>query len=163
LGQLGLARSLPGTRSCSIGFFSNHFFNLFFNLFFQSFYFVGGLLGPTFTTIIADQFKALKDGDRFFFTHTNGARAMGLDPAIQTMVMKRTLSDIICQNTGNEITGLQSTNVFRNDDSLIPCDDPSRSSLDYEAIAAIISQKKGRAAPLQTPSIAGIHVHRVLK
>ena len=29
----------------------------------------GGILGPTFSQMVGDQFRALKDGDRFFFTH----------------------------------------------------------------------------------------------
>ena len=29
----------------------------------------GGILGPTFSQMVGEQFRALKDGDRFFFTH----------------------------------------------------------------------------------------------
>ena len=38
------------------------------------------MLGPTFSWIVAEQFRALKDGDRFFFTHSN---AGGLPRPIQ--------------------------------------------------------------------------------
>ena len=38
------------------------------------------MLGPTFSWMVAEQFRALKDGDRFFFTHSN---ARGLPRPIQ--------------------------------------------------------------------------------
>lgn len=57
----------------------------------------GEVLGHTFGAIIAEQFRRLKYGDRFFFTHT------GEDHSFTTMaiseVRKRRLSDIICDNT----------------------------------------------------------------
>ena len=45
--------------------------------------FSGSMLGPTFSWIIAEQFKALKDGDRFFFSHDKGPSAKGLPKIIQ--------------------------------------------------------------------------------
>ena len=39
---------------------------------------LGGILGHTFSHILSDQYKLLKDGDRFFFTHSNGAHVHGL-------------------------------------------------------------------------------------
>ena len=57
----------------------------------------GGLSGPVFTKIKSDQFKALKDGDRFFFTHKG--QAGSFDTTAQREIMRRTLADIICDNT----------------------------------------------------------------
>jgi peroxidase len=64
----------------------------------------GSLLGPTFTTIIADQFERLRDGDPFYFENA-------LDPADVRMVQNTTLSDIITRNT--DATNMQA-DVFMN-------------------------------------------------
>jgi hypothetical protein len=62
------------------------------------------LLGPTFTSIIADQFERLRDGDPFYFENA-------LDPADVRMVKNTTLSDIITRNT--DATNMQA-DVFMN-------------------------------------------------
>ena len=64
----------------------------------------GSLLGPTFTTIIADQFERLRDGDPFYFENA-------LDPTDVRMVKNTTLSDIITRNT--DATNMQA-DVFMN-------------------------------------------------
>ena len=43
----------------------------------------GGQMGPTFTWLIGEQFRYLKAGDRFFFTHSKGDNAMGLPDNLQ--------------------------------------------------------------------------------
>ena len=47
--------------------------------------FLGGILGPTFSYIISEQFRLLKAGDRFFFTNTQGLKAAGLDEGVQVL------------------------------------------------------------------------------
>ena len=64
----------------------------------------GSLLGPTFTTIIADQFERLRDGDPYYFENA-------LDPTDVRMVKNTTLSDIITRNT--DATNMQA-DVFMN-------------------------------------------------
>ena len=59
-----------------------------------------GILGLLFSTINSLQFSRLKDGDRFFFTHKNGASRFS--PTAQQAIMNRKMSDIICDNTNVE-------------------------------------------------------------
>jgi len=54
----------------------------------------GGLTGATFQGIKGKQFKDLKDGDRFFFTHEGNMYNREYN-----QIMGRTLGDIICDNT----------------------------------------------------------------
>jgi peroxidase len=63
----------------------------------------GAEVGPTFQAIIADQFDALRTGDRFFWLN------QGFDPETVSMISNTTLSDIIERNT--DTTNLQ-TDVF---------------------------------------------------
>jgi hypothetical protein len=64
----------------------------------------GSLLGPTFTTIIADQFERLRDGDPFYFENALNRKDV-------RMVQNTTLSDIITRNT--DATNMQA-DVFMN-------------------------------------------------
>ena len=83
----------------------------------------GGLTGKVFQKIKADQFKKLKEGDRFFFTHRRGR---GLTDATKFSrgqieeIMKRTMSCIICDNT--EIQ-LLPKNVFQSGQTKFTCPD----------------------------------------
>ena len=78
----------------------------------------------------------LKDGDRFFFTHSEGPKAKGLPLEIQEMLLQRTLSDIICQNT-EDIQELPN-NVFLLSDTPVSCE--QRPDLDFNAIARILGK-----------------------
>ncbi|CAM2065012.1 Heme peroxidase [Sulfidibacter corallicola] len=64
----------------------------------------GALLGPLFATVIRDQFEALRDGDRYWYTRV-------LDRNERRLVENSRLSDIIRRNTdiGDELQ----RNVFR--------------------------------------------------
>ena len=67
----------------------------------------GGLTGNTFNCIKARQFKALKSGDRFFFTHKKQAGSFTSSQLKE--VRGRRLREIICDNT--DITSTRE-NVF---------------------------------------------------
>ena len=107
-------------------------------------------MGPTFSYIIADQFKMLKDGDRFFFTHSEGPKAMGLSLEVQDMLLQRTLSDIICQNT-QDISQLPK-NVFLQSDIPVSCE--QRPDLDFNAIARILNSSGAAAGANNTSQAA---------
>jgi len=57
----------------------------------------GGLVGQTNAAIIGDQFKRLKFGDRFFFTHETETETS----VLKREVFQRTLSSVICDNVPN--------------------------------------------------------------
>ena len=65
----------------------------------------GGLVGPTIACILGEQFKNLMTGDRFFFTHPNGGsnNEKGLTSDRRNYVIRRKLSDIICNNIQGDI------------------------------------------------------------
>jgi hypothetical protein len=64
----------------------------------------GAVVGPTFQTIIANQFKALRTGDRFFWLNQDFGEEMA------SMISSTTLADIIKRNT--DTTARLQDNVF---------------------------------------------------
>ncbi|KAL8576330.1 hypothetical protein ACOMHN_006253 [Nucella lapillus] len=81
----------------------------------------GGLVGPTFACIIAEQFNRVKYGDRFWF-ETNDP-VTGLTPAQVEEIRKQTLSRILCDVTN--IRTIQ-PNPFRqvsNRNPLVNCEE----------------------------------------
>ena len=57
-------------------------------------------VGPLFACIIAKQFKKLRNGDRFFFTHRRDAstQAQGLKSRARDIILGRSLGRILCDN-----------------------------------------------------------------
>lgn len=53
----------------------------------------GAIVGPTFQAIIADEFQALRTGDRFFWQN------QGFDPKTASTISNTTLADIMKRNT----------------------------------------------------------------
>jgi len=77
-----------------------------------------GLLGRTFQGIVGSQFRDLKNGDRFFFTHQGQ-----MSRREKKEIFSRSLGDIICDNTGIKKVP---TNVFEANSPLIDCNHASQ-------------------------------------
>ena len=59
----------------------------------------GGIVGPTFACILAEQFRRLKEGDRYFFTHANVDRRVRFCPSDLRLIGRRTMRDVFCDNS----------------------------------------------------------------
>merc|ERR1712066_1148973 len=89
----------------------------------------GANVGATFGCLIGGQFKKLKFGDRFFFTHNptehpptdySASNPNPFTPSQLYNLRNRHLGDIICDNTDIESTRL---NVFQSSSDLVSCQD----------------------------------------
>jgi len=104
----------------------------------------GGQVGPTFAHLIALQFSNLKFGDRFFFSHGYGyGKSKGIPSKIlRESLRRRTLGDIICENTGGSVVR---RNVFEFKSDEIDCG--KRNKLDYVLIARSFRENKHEDEP----------------
>ena len=80
----------------------------------------GGRLGPTFSCIIANQMKRLKNGDRYFFSLENSAS--GFSPAQLEEIRKVSWARVLCDNSG--LNSMQPRAMKRVSESnpLLDCD-----------------------------------------
>ena len=104
----------------------------------------GGAVGPVFACIIGEQFRRLKYGDRFFYTHNPDPEgSKGLGTITKSYVLQRTLGDLICDNTALE--GTQKWVTLQPDDSYNPYEFcSSKRSLNLESIAREIADELPR-------------------
>lgn len=101
----------------------------------------GGVVGPTFACLIADQFRRLKFGDRFFYTHDN---ANGLGKVAREQVLQRTLGDVLCDVT--RLGKVQSWVTLQPNTDYNPYKScSSNSQLDVRAIAEEITEELSRS------------------
>lgn len=85
---------------------------------------VGGLVGPTFACIIAQQFSHLRKGDRFWYE--NPFPDSGFGPAELEQIRRVTLAQILCRTMEN-IESVQPFVMLMADDvrnQRLSCDDP---------------------------------------
>ena len=99
-------------------------------------------MGDTFACIIGLQFAALKEGDRFFFTHASSGsnEERGLPTPVKAAIRKRKLGDIMCDNTETESSPAF---VMRQDQQNETCSD--KPTLGFQDIKPLIpaSERKG--------------------
>ena len=95
---------------------------------------IDAVVGPLFACVIGEQFRRLKDGDRYFFTHTSGSEHVrGVGPHTKSSVRKRTLGDIICENTDVEETQVEVMRQTSPTNPLQTCYE--KNPLNFECIA----------------------------
>ncbi|XP_023326856.1 peroxidase-like protein 3 isoform X2 [Eurytemora carolleeae] len=80
-----------------------------------------GLIGPTFSCIIGRQFKALMEGDRFFFHHTDGPGIRPLTGSALEEIKQRSLASIICESTSISVLAKHVFIQIGRDNEIVPC------------------------------------------
>ncbi|KAJ8718792.1 hypothetical protein PYW07_016348 [Mythimna separata] len=94
----------------------------------------GGILGPTFANIIADQFARHKKGDRFFYEHGPDVNPGAFTPIQLEEIKKVTLARLICDNRdGIELVSMPPAACLRDDlpgNEPVPCDSPRIPAMD---------------------------------
>ncbi|KAI5635150.1 peroxidase domain-containing protein [Phthorimaea operculella] len=94
----------------------------------------GGIVGPTFAHIIADQFSKLKRGDRYFYEYGADVNPGAFSPSQLAEIKKVTLARILCDNAdGIELISLPPRAFLRADlpgNEPVACDNYAIPSID---------------------------------
>lgn len=91
----------------------------------------GGRLGPTFSCIIANQMKRLKNGDRFFFSLENSA----FSPAQLEEIRKVSWARVMCDDSGVESIQPRAMKRVSQSNPLLNCNSDIIESLDLSVWA----------------------------
>ncbi|XP_067657667.1 peroxidase-like [Haliotis asinina] len=87
----------------------------------------GGLVGPTFSCILAHQFKALRHGDRFFYDRPDEITGFTKDQI--NAIKVTTIAKVICDNTDVEAMQPDAFFVVRNKNQRVSCDELTQAPL----------------------------------
>ena len=107
-----------------------------------------GLVGPLFSCIIKRQFTALRDGDRYFFTHPAGVQSTtrGLLPEAKKNILGRTLGGVMCDNINTTAGIIIQKSVFKLPDTSGNAAKPCQTKkLDF----AVISKEILKSDPIK--------------
>jgi peroxidase len=125
--------------------------------------FIGGLaenhpggaeVGETFQKIIADQFSALRTGDRFFWQNED------FDPATRQMVADTTLGDIIQRDTG---TAVEQQNVFLAAQRHLSSGAAANPAAPQLVIGVDDADARISGGPADDTIVAGLGLHQTLR
>ncbi|GJQ67256.1 hypothetical protein Trydic_g8161 [Trypoxylus dichotomus] len=94
----------------------------------------GGILGPTFREIVADQFSRLKKGDRYFFENDPKTNPGYFTLEQLSELKKISMARIICDNSDGILLVRQAPNAFKMPgvygNEFVNCDSPQIPSVD---------------------------------
>ncbi len=107
----------------------------------------GGLVGAVFACIFADTFKAVRDGDRFYYENADANTTL-FNQAQRDQLARSSLSRVICDNTG--ISQIQ-PNAFLAGQARVPCSSIPAMDMSVFNLAS--------SSPSQLPEICYIRVH----
>merc|ERR1719342_748256 len=98
-----------------------------------------GIVGATFACILAEQFKNLRSGDRFFFSHKEDGprqdRGWSKHERKESQIQSRKLSDIICDNIDLETIPEY---VFKADSDLMKCKEKTKLLTSWNYVSDIV-------------------------
>ncbi|XP_034944630.1 chorion peroxidase-like [Chelonus insularis] len=119
----------------------------------------GGLVGPTFACIIAQQFSNLRKGDRFWYE--NGAFQNSFSPLQLDRIRRITLAQILCQTLDNIDTiqpfAFLTPDIFKN--KRISCNDKRLNELNFDPWIESIFEKN--ASTSRTTNNAKLNVTKL--
>ena len=105
-------------------------------------------MGPLFACIIGKQFKKLRDGDRFFFTHRRDAStlAQGLKSRARDILLGRSLGRILCDNLedsilAKKVVGKEVMKTTSNENPRLDCDTSDPGQLGRRELEEILVEE----------------------
>jgi peroxidase len=114
----------------------------------------GSMLGPTFTTIISEQFSNLRAGDRLYFENQD------FSPALMNQIQNTTLSDLILRDTNTTAIQADAFVATERHASNVASPDPTKPQLviGADANGAVIAGSPG----VDNTIVAGSGVNQIL-